>query len=161
MNKIDKRLIYIKKINMMITTQQTTKNIFSIAVSFFIVFALASCSKKISFQTSSVVPAAEGSVKIKKDNNNNYSIDLNVIRLADPKRLEPSKSTYVVWIETAENGSKNIGSLNTSSSLFSKTLKSSLKTVSPFKPVSVFITAEDNTSIQYPGSQVVLRTNRF
>ncbi|MBA2500887.1 MAG: hypothetical protein H0V30_14270 [Chitinophagaceae bacterium] len=115
----------------------------------------------MSFQTSSVVPSAEGSVKVKKDNNNNYSIDLNVIRLADPKRLEPSKSTYVVWIETAENGSKNIGSLNTSSSMFSKTLKSSLKTVSPFKPVSLFITAEDNADIQYPGSQVVLRTDRF
>ncbi len=142
-------------------TQKTTKSIFSIAITFFLVFTLASCSKKISFQTSSVVPSAEGSVKVKKDNNNNYSIDLNVIRLADPKRLEPSKSTYVVWIETAENGSKNIGSLNTSSSMFSKTLKSSLKTVSPFKPVSLFITAEDNADIQYPGSQVVLRTDRF
>ena len=107
------------------------------------------------------MPAAQGSVKVKKDNNNNYSIDLNVIRLADPKRLEPSKNTYVVWIETEENGSKNIGSLNTSSSMFSKTLKSSLKTVSPFKPESLFITAEDNADIQYPGYQVVLRTDRF
>ncbi len=142
-------------------TLKTPKRIFSIALIFILVLSLASCSRKISFQTSSVVPAAEGSVKVKKDNNNNYSIDLNVIRLADPKRLEPSKSTYVVWIETAENGSKNIGSLNTSSSMFSKTLKSSLKTVSPFKPVSLFITAEDNADIQYPGTQVVLRTNRF
>ncbi len=142
-------------------TLKTPKRIFSIALIFILVLSLASCSRKISFQTSSVVPAAEGSVKVKKDNNNNYSIDLNVIRLADPKRLEPSKSTYVVWIETAENGSKNIGSLNTSSSMFSKTLKSSLKTVSPFKPVSLFITAEDNADIQYPGSQVVLRTDRF
>ncbi len=143
------------------TIQKTIKNIFSIVIIFFLVFSLASCSRKISFQTSSVVPAAQGSVKVKKDNNNNYSIDLDIIRLADPKRLEPSKSTYVVWMETAENGSKNIGSLNTSSSMFSKTLKSSLKTVSPFKPVSLFITAEDNADIQYPGSQVVLRTDRF
>ena len=142
-------------------TLKTPKRIFSIALIFLLVLSLASCARKISFQTSSVVPAAEGSVKVKKDKNNNYSIDLNVIRLADPKRLEPSKSTYVVWIETEENGSKNIGSLNTSSSMFSKTLKSSLKTVSPFKPVSFFITAEDNADIQYPGSQVVLRTDRF
>jgi len=27
--------------------------------------------------------------------------------------------------------------------------------------VSLFITAEDNANIQYPGSQVVLKTNRF
>jgi hypothetical protein len=143
------------------TKQPTVKIIFSIVISFFLIVSLAACARKISFQTSSVVPSAEGTVKVKKDNNNNYSIDLNIIRLADPKRLEPSKSTYVVWIETAENGSKNIGSLNTSSSLFSKTLKSSLTTVSPFKPISLFITAENNADIQYPGSQVVLRTDRF
>ncbi|MEO7309121.1 MAG: hypothetical protein ABIX01_01890 [Chitinophagaceae bacterium] len=141
--------------------QKSAKNIFSVGIIFFFVFSFASCANKIPFQTSSVVPAAEGSVKVKKDENNNYSIDLNVIRLADPKRLEPSKSTYVVWIETAENGSKNIGSLNTSSGMLSKTLKSSLKTVSPFKPVSLFITAEDNADIQYPGTQVVLRTDHF
>ena len=137
------------------------KNYFSIACAFILVFALAACSKKISFQTSPVVPSAEGSVKVKKDNNNNYSISLKVIRLADSKRLVPPRNTYVVWIETPENGSKNVGSLNTSSSLFSKTLKSSLKTVSAFKPISFFITAEDNSDVQYPGSQVVLRTNRF
>lgn len=142
-------------------SQKTTKSIFSAAIIFFLVFLLASCSKKISFQTSTVVPAAQGSVKVKKDKNNNYSIDLNVIRLAEPKRLDPPKNTYVVWMETADNGLKNIGSLNTSSSMFSKTLKSSLETVSAFKPVSVFITAEDNSNIQYPGYQVVLRTNRF
>jgi len=142
-------------------TQKKTKNILSIVIIFFLVLSLAACSKKISFQTSSLVPAAEGSVKVKKDNNNNYSIDLNVIRLADPKRLDPPKSTYVVWIETADNGSKNIGSLNTSSSMFSNTLKSSLKTVSAFKPVSLYITAEDIADIQYPGTQLVLKTDRF
>jgi len=142
-------------------TTKKTKNLFLISTTLLLVLLLSACSRKVSFQTSSVVPSAEGSVKLQKDKNNNYSINLNVIRLADPKRLEPSKNTYVVWMETAENGSKNIGSLNTSSSLFSKTLKSSLKTVSPFKPVSIFITAENSTDIQYPGSQVVLRTNRF
>ncbi|MEO6730776.1 MAG: hypothetical protein ABIN01_06135 [Ferruginibacter sp.] len=155
------KLFNLKKTFMKTISQKTTKSIFSAAIIFFLVFLLASCSKKISFQTSTVVPAAQGSVKVKKDKNNNYSIDLNVIRLAEPKRLDPPKNTYVVWMETADNGLKNIGSLNTSSSMFSKTLKSSLETVSAFKPVSVFITAEDNSNIQYPGYQVVLRTNRF
>ncbi len=81
--------------------------------------------------------------------------------MADPKRLDPPKNTYVVWMETEQNGTKNIGRLNTSSGLLSKTLKSSLKTVTPFKPTSFFITAESNESIQYPGRQVVLRTGPF
>ncbi len=125
----------------------------------FAAFSLSSCAKKMTFGTSSVVPAAEGSVKIKSDKNKNTSIDLKVERLADPQRLNPSRKTYVVWMETAGNGTKNIGSLNTSSGFLSGKLKSSLKTVTPYKPTGFFITAEDDASVQYANGQVVLRTN--
>ena len=83
------------------------------------------------------------------------------MRLAEPKRLSPPRQMYVVWMETEQNGTKNIGQLNTSSGMFSKTLKSSLKTVSSFKPTKIFITAEDDASIQYPGGQRVLNTDSF
>jgi S-formylglutathione hydrolase FrmB len=122
---------------------------------------LSSCSTKYAFATSSVVPAAEGTVKVKKDKNNNYNIELKVERLADPKRLSPAREVYVVWMETDQNERKNIGQLKTSSGLFSGALKSSLKTVSPFKPLTFFITAEESADIQYPMGQEVLRTNSF
>lgn len=124
-------------------------------------FLLQSCARKFAFATSSVVPAAEGSVKVKKDKNNNYNIDLDVTRLADPKRLMEAKETYVVWMDTKRNGTKNLGQLKTSSGLFSRTLKSSLETVTPFKPTRFFITAEDNASVQYPGGVMVLSTTTF
>ncbi|MDQ6757474.1 MAG: hypothetical protein M3004_11120 [Bacteroidota bacterium] len=133
----------------------------SFIITLFVGVILQSCATKHAFSTSSVVPAAEGSVKIKKDKNNNYNIDLSTIRLADSKRLNPSKEMYVVWMDTESNGTKNLGQLNTSSSLLSKTLKSSLKTVTPYKPVRVFITAEDNADYQYPGGQIVLDTGKF
>jgi len=137
------------------------KRLFYFTVILFAIFFLQACSKKLAFTTSTVVPAAKGSVKVKDDDNNNYKIELSIIRLAEPKRLNPPKNTYVVWMETKQNGIKNIGQLKTSSGLFSKTLKSSLETVTSFKPVSFFITAEDNANIQYPGDQVVLRTEHF
>ena len=112
----------------------------------------------MTFGTSSVVPAAEGSVKIKSDKNKNNTIDLSVKNLADPERLSPAKKTYVVWMETASDGTKNIGSLNTSSGFFSGRLKGSLKTVTPFKPTGFLITAEDDGTVQYASGQVVLRT---
>ncbi len=111
------------------------------------------------FTSSSVVPAAEGSVKYKKDNNNNYHIDVNVIHLANSTKLTPASSTYVVWMETESNGTKNLGQLKSSSSLLSSTLKGSLSAVTPFQPKNFFITTEDNSSISYPGSEVVLKTN--
>ena len=62
-------------------------------------------------------------------------------------------------METQSNGTKNIGSLNTSSGFLSGKMKSSLKTVTPFKPTGFFITAEDDATAQYANGQVVLRTN--
>lgn len=135
--------------------------VFYIVIILFTAFSLSSCAKKIAFATSTVVPAAEGKVKVKNDKNKNYNIALNVIRLVDPKRLIPAKETYVVWMQTEQNGIKNIGQLKTSSGLFSKTLKSSLQTATAFKPVRFFITAENNGNIQYPGMQVVLTTPNF
>lgn len=121
-------------------------------------FLLTSCAKKLMFQSSEIVPAAEGSVKYKKDNNNNYHVDLKVMNLAHSDRLTPARSTYVVWMETESNGTKNLGQLKSSSSLLSKALKGSLSAVSAFQPKSFFITAETNGDISYPGTQVVLKT---
>lgn len=126
--------------------------------SLFLVLLLAGCSKKIAFQNSSVVPAAEGTIAITQDDNENYKIDLTVKRLADPSRLSPPKNVYIVWIETSQSGTINIGQLTTSTRGFSKMLTSSLSAVSPHKPLKVFITAEDNAEANYPSMSVVLET---
>jgi hypothetical protein len=132
---------------------------FSVGILLFIAFMLPSCARKMSFQTSNVVPAAKGSVKVKKDKNKNYNIDLSVMHLADPSRLDPPKKVYVVWMNTVQNGVKEVGQLKTSRSLLSKTMKSSLQTSVPFEPTGFFITAEDDGDSHNPSGQVVLRTN--
>lgn len=130
-------------------------------IPFFVLLAItgfSSCASSYKFTQSTVVPAAEGTVKVTRDKNKNYHLSLKIKHLAAPERLVPAKSVYVVWMETAENGVKNIGQLKTARSLLSKTLKSSLNTVASFKPTAFFITAESEGNIQYPGSIVVLRT---
>lgn len=121
----------------------------------------SSCSRKIMFENSSVVPAARGSVSVKQDNNKNYRIGISLSNLAEPERLQPPKKTYVIWMESSDNVTKNIGQLNTSGSMFSSKLTSSFETVSSGKPTRIFITAEDNGDIQYPSSLVILTTNNF
>jgi hypothetical protein len=101
---------------------------------------------------------AEGTIKIKKNRNNNYNIDLNVMRLESPERLNPPKEIYVVWMTAEGSKAKNIGQIKTSRRLFSSTLRSSLKTVSTTQPIGFFITSEDDGNIKYPNGQVVLRT---
>lgn len=132
----------------------------------FLIFAailmlvFTACSKKIHFAQSTVVPAAEGTIKWKKDKNRNYFIEAKVIRLAEPDRLTPPKKLYVLWMNTKQNGVKNIGKLKISSGMLSKMLRASLQTVTSFEPVSFFITAERDGSAQYPGDQVVLVTKK-
>jgi hypothetical protein len=124
-------------------------------------FLLPSCAKKIMFNNSNIVPAAEGYVKIKTDKNKNYIIDLNVKNLAEPDRLSPPKKMYMVWMETDGNGVKALGQLKTSSSMISSALKSSLQSTTPYKPTAFFITAEDDVAAQYPSSFVVLRSSGY
>lgn len=135
---------------------------FKTSISILVIFILLSaCSKRINFATSTIVPAAEGVVKIKKDNNNNRSIGIKIKNLAEPERLQISQSVYVVWMVTEENGVKNIGQLSSSKSLFSSQLEGSLKTVTPFTPTRIFITAEQSSDISMPGSFVILETKTF
>jgi hypothetical protein len=137
------------------------KNIVLGIFAVIIVFLVNSCATSVSFLNSSVVPAAQGSVKIKTDNNKNYVIQISLSNLVESTRLQPSKLTYIVWMVTDRELTKNIGQLNSSKGFMSKSLKGSFKTVSSDKPVKIFITAEDDASIQYPGTPVVLSTDKF
>jgi hypothetical protein len=107
------------------------------------------------------VPGAEGMIKAKKDKNGNYRLEINIENLAKPEQLTPAKKTYVVWMETQENGVKNIGQINSSSSFLSKTRKGAISTVSPYKPIRIFISAEDDGGTEEPGTMVVLTTDSF
>lgn len=127
----------------------------------FSVASLTSCSQKIAFQNSTVVPAAQGKVTIKKDSNKNYAIKIKISNLAEVQRLQPAKNVYVVWIETEENNIKNIGRIKSDSGFLSSKLKATFETVTSFKPTKVFITGEDNQDVSYPGYQMVLTTNKF
>jgi hypothetical protein len=139
-----------KKLNFPIRTM------FFWGMAIFMVFAFHSCAQKAVFQTSSVVPAAEGTVKIKSDNNENYSIKMDITNLADVDRLQPPKNSYVVWLESDQGSPKNVGRIITSGRL-----KVSFETVATLKPTRLFITAEENENVQYPGSMVVLTTDRL
>lgn len=133
---------------------------YKLVVLCFLVMTVAACGKKLSFSSSTVVPGAESSIKIKRDKNKNYAIRIKINQLTEARNLTPSKNTYVAWIETNQ-GIKNIGQLRSSSGLFSKALKASLETVTSFKPTKVFVTAEDDARTQYPGMQLVLTTRSF
>ena len=121
-----------------------------------IMVSFSSYAKKIPFIKSSVAPAAEGYVKVKNDNNNNYVIKIRISNLAEVERLEPQKQTYIVWMVTEKGVKENIGRINSSNNL-----NVSFETVSSYQPIQIFITAEVDESVQYPSELILLTTDKF
>lgn len=142
-----------------ITTSSKLIKVFSLVL--VVIFVASSCTNKISFLTSSVVPAARGTVKIKTDSNKNHTINIALVNLAEPERLNPAKKMYMVWMETDQGITKNLGQIMTDSGTFSKTLKANFKTVSSFTPVKIFITSENDANIQSPSWEIILTTAKF
>jgi len=120
------------------------------------IFLLHSCVQKALFLNSQVVPAAQGQVTVKQDKNNNYLIKMEISNLAQIDRLQPPKKSYVVWMEAERGLTRNIGLITSSGKL-----NVSFETVATLRPNRIFITAEEDESVQYPGSLVVLTTDRL
>lgn len=137
------------------------KNMFTLIFATCVVLTVTSCAKKVNFQTSVVVPAARGQVKVKKDKNKNYDVQVRLFNLAEVSRLQPPKNAYVIWLMTEDQIIKNIGQIKSSTAMISKKLKGKFETVTAFKPVKIFITAEDEANAQYPSSQLIITTNAF
>ncbi|MFV8838202.1 hypothetical protein [Salinimicrobium soli] len=132
------------------------KHIMKIAGFILAAVLVTACSKSITFPTSEVVPAAEAVLNVDKNKSDNYEVKLDIDNLASPDRLTPSRRNYVVWLVTQKHGTINIGNLRVS-----KKNKASLETVTPYKPIRVFITAEDTPKAVLPSTQVVLDSGKF
>lgn len=135
-------------------------SIFAIATSVILVLSMSSCASKTHFQTSTVVPAAQGTVQVKTDKNKNYVIDIEITNLSPSTRLSPPSNAYVVWLIAADNSAQNLGQLNSSDKFMSKSLDAEFKTVTGIKPAKIIITAENDPQVQYPSfSEVILATD--
>jgi len=142
-------------------SKKLTKNFFlGILITSMMLF-VTSCATNVSFLNSSVVPAAKGSVKVKKDKNENYIIKVNIKDLAEVERLQMSKEMYLVWMETERGIFENLGQFSSKTGFMSKQLTASLETSSPFKPVRIFVTAENKSNVRYPSPEEILTTDKF
>ncbi len=134
------------------------KTIKSVAFLFFVALALSACSSKMTFQDSSVVPAASGDIKVKKDKNNNYAITVSVRNLAEPKKLSPSREVYIVWMQSERDLVKKLGQITVNSGMFNKSLSGQMTATETTQPNRVFITAENDAQTINPSTEIILTT---
>jgi hypothetical protein len=134
---------------------------FLTTIALVLIFTLASCATKAKFLDSSIVPAAQGYVKMKTDRNKNYQIKIEIYNLALPGKLNPPKNVYIVWMDDGNANIKNMGQVKSSSAFMSKALKASFQNISSFRPIKIFITSEYEANVQVPSQDIILSTNNF
>ncbi len=133
----------------------------SISTLIFSMLLFSSCSKRISFPPSAVVPGVEPKAKVKKTDDGDYRVSLDVNHLVRPEQLSPPKKHYVVWINTENQGVRNIGELKNRSGMMANTRKASFERTIGFKPTQIFVTSENSTDVQFPGDETVFRSETF
>lgn len=136
------------KLKIKIKAMKTIKYVIILAL----IIALGACSTIVKFPLSEIAPAADGRAMIKTDKNKNYVIDVKIKYLAKADRLNPPRQHYIVWISTENEKAINIGML-----VSDKKNNASLRGVSSSKPTQIFITAEDDNNIKWPGNQELFR----
>jgi hypothetical protein len=117
-------------------------------------FALTNAdAKKYPLTASTAVPAARGKVDIGKDSNGNTTVKMAAEHLAEPGKLSPPGSDYVVWFQEKGADPQPEGRLR-----IDKNLKGSFETSTPLKNFDIFVTAESNANAKQPAGTEVFRT---
>ena len=137
------------------------KNLFAGILATLVIFSFGSCAKKTASLSESLIPESNGNVQIKRDVNSNYVIQINLSDLENVKNLSPAKEAYVVWMVSDQKRAKNIGQIEGANSWLTKKSKASFEATSPTKPTKIYITAENDITVQKPGKQIVWSTSSF
>ncbi len=118
-----------------------------------VVAFITSCASTSKFPVSQVTPAADITAKIKKQDKPNYLVTITANNLAASERLDPPKKNYIIWAVSDAGVTRNIGHF-TQKNAVESTFKSSF----PYKPVEIFITAEDEEGLCEPAGIEIART---
>lgn len=109
-------------------------------------------AKKFPLTAAASVPAARGEVETGTDKNGNIEVKLEAEHLAEPDKLSPPKTAYVVWFQERGAEPTMQGQLKVN-----KKLKGSFRTVTPLKNFDLFVTAESDPGTKVPGGAEILR----
>lgn len=97
--------------------------------------------------TSPKVPAAQGQLSIKDAGNNNTGVELRVQHLANPYKIDPGATTFMVWAKPFAEIARvqPLGAL-----AVNKDLSAELNATTPLKNFELFVTAESSSQVQEP-----------
>lgn len=118
---------------------------------------LAGCVKRVRFEA--LAPAGQGTatarIELTYDRNNNLQVQL--LNVPDPSRLNPNYTRYVLWAATPDRRTViNIGQLRVD-----EKKKAEIKTLTPLRSFILFVTAEPRGDILTPGPDLIFQSKQI
>lgn len=108
----------------------------------------------IALRSSDTIPSAQGRLAVKGAEGPNQVVNLTVQHMAPANRVKSGATAYVVWLQPdAAKEPINMGVLSVD-----KDLKGELQFKTPFPKFDVFVTAEENPTVQAPSEHQRLLT---
>lgn len=119
-------------------------------------FALSGCATTTQMSASDTIPAAEGTVTAKSDDNANTDVEVKVEHLAAPAMVSKRATTYVVWArplghDQGTTGLQNLGTLQVDDDRSGE-----LSTTTALHSFEVFVTAEPSGTVPSPTGEPLL-----
>lgn len=128
---------------------------FAMVVLLAFLWPFGSSGKKYDMQANNSVPAASGTVTVKRNKNNkDTTLDIKVSNLASPSSLTPAEGTYIVWVKPNGDPPEKEGAIGVGNNL-----NGELKAVTTAKNFDVFITAEAGETVTQPSGPEVLKAH--
>jgi len=113
---------------------------------------LGGCAKSISMANSSKVPGAQGKVEVKRTDNGNTQLHVDVAHLAKADQVDSRAVTYTVWVQALDHATppQSVGNM-----LVDDDLHGHVNTVSPLAAFDLVITPEASQQAAAPTGEPV------
>ena len=101
------------------------------------------------------VPSAQGNLEARRDKSNgNTDLRLKVEHLADPSRLTPPASVYVVWVQARDGQPQKQGAI-----MVDKHFSGGMNATTTVRDGDFFITAEQSQTVTEPSGLQILHAH--
>jgi hypothetical protein len=136
------------ELSLKIIKMKTIKNLAIIGI----IALMTSCASTTKFPVSQATPAADITAKTKKQGKPNYLVTITANSLAASERLVPPKKIYIIWAVSEAGVTRNAGHFTQKNAV-----SSTYKALFPYKPIEIFITAEDEEGVCEPAGIEITR----
>jgi hypothetical protein len=115
---------------------------------------VAGCTTRVPFQASHLLPAAQATAKVTRDQNQNALVDLELEHVAPAQNLWPPKQLYMVWAQEADGKRLlPLGRLHVN-----EERQGRFQGTTPFDRFRLIISAEDDPNPERPSLPYMLAT---